>query len=93
MRTPEGGEFYLLTPLPYIVLIILVIIFRSTVADAAISLIGALVLGGLGIYEMYSAPDAMGIEILPFVLLIGCGVILLAQFVRRATMLGKNQRA
>lgn len=87
------GEFYLLTPLPYIVLAILAIIFRSTVAGAAISLIGALVLGGLGVYGMYATPDAMGIGFLPFVLLIGCGVILLAQWVRRAIMLGKHRRA
>jgi len=88
-----GGKFYLLTPLPYIVLAILAIIFRSTVAGAAISLIGALVLGALGVYGMYATTDAMGIGILPFALLIGCGVILLAQLVRGAIMLGKQRRA
>ena len=88
-----AGDAYLLTPLPYIVLAILAIIFRRTVAGAAISLIGALVLGGLGVYGMYATPDAMGIGFLPFVLLIGCGVILLAQLVRRAVMQGKHRRA
>ena len=88
-----ADDAYLITPLPYIVLAILAIIFRSTVAGAAISLIGALVLGGLGVLGMHATPDAMGIGFLPFVLLIGCGVILLAQLVRRAIMQGKHRRA
>ncbi len=81
-----AGDAYLLTPLPYIVLAVLAIIFRSTVGGAAISLIGALVLGGLGVYGMYATTEAMGIALLPLVLLIGCVVILLAQLVRRAVI-------
>jgi len=81
-----AGDAYLLTPLPYIVLAVLAIIFRSTVGGAAILLIGALVLGGLGVYGMYATTEAMGIALLPLVLLIGCVVILLAQLVRRAVI-------
>ena len=88
-----GRDFYLLTWLPYVVLALLAILFRGTVTGGTISLIGALVLGGFGIYCMYTAQDALTISFLSFLLLIGCGVILLAQLVRAAAMKGNHPRA
>ena len=79
-----GGEFYLLTPLPYVVLLIQSIVFRGTTFGATVSLIGALLLGGVGICVTYTAKDAMSIAMLPFTLCAGCGVVVVTQLVRWA---------
>ena len=85
---PDG---YRWAPLPYIVLAILAIVFRRTCVGAAISLIGALVLGGLGVYaKLYVAPDAYTVLFLPYILLTGCGVVLFAQWVRWTVMQGTS---
>jgi hypothetical protein len=87
-----GGEFYLWTPLPYVVLVILAIVFGKTAPGATISLSGALVLCGFGVFVTFTTRDAMGIAMLPFVLLVGCAVVLLAQLARWAVTRGMHGR-
>jgi len=67
---------------PYVVLVILTIIFRKTVTGATISLIGALMIGGYGVFATYTADNAKDIGFTPLVLFAGCVVMLLAQLVR-----------
>jgi len=88
-----GWEDCLWVTLPYVVLMILAIVFRKTVAGATISLIGALMIGGFGVFAMYNTPDAMGIGLVPFFLIAGCGVLLLAQLVRWARIRRTNRRS
>lgn len=77
-----GGDAYALTPLPYVVLVVIALIFGRTVAGATISLTGAAVLATWGVYSFYSMEDAIGILLLPFALLGGCGLVLVAQLIR-----------
>ena len=55
---------------------------------AVISLIAAVVLGGWGMYWSYVWRDAIEVALLPYTLLAGCGVVLLAQLIRWAIMRG-----
>ena len=88
-----GWEDYLWVTLPYVVLMILAIVFRKTVAGATISLIGALLIGVFGVFGTYSTPDALGIGLVPLFLFAGCGVVLLVQLVRSASKRGTHCRS
>ena len=79
---------YPMTLVPYVVLVILAIVFRRTVPGATISLLGALALGGFGVFTTYTAKDEMTIALLPYVLLAGSGLLLLAQLVMRKWRIG-----
>ena len=46
---------------PYVVLVILAIIFRKTVQGATISLISSLMIGGYGVFRTYTAASAKDI--------------------------------
>lgn len=79
-----GPNQYLIQALPYVLLIILGIVFGGTVSGATISLIAALVLGGFGTFVIYTAGgeiDDIGI-LVPIVLFPGCGLVLLVHLVR-----------
>jgi hypothetical protein len=96
LRAPDpamGYAPYLLGPLPYVALIILALVFRRTFPGAVISLIGALVLGGWGVYWTYGWRDAIELALLPLVLFAGCGVLLLVQLIRWAVMRGRHQQS
>jgi hypothetical protein len=67
---------------PYMLLVILAIIFRKTVPGATISLIGALMIGVYGVFRTYTAANAKDIGFTPLVLFAGCVVMLLAQLIR-----------
>jgi hypothetical protein len=89
----RASELYLEAPLPYVALVILALVFRTTLPGAMISLIGALVLGAWGVYWSYGARDGIEAAMLPFVLLAGCGIVLLAQMIRWAMMRRARQQA
>ena len=92
-RLSWGVDTYVWTTLPYVALLILAAAFRKTVPGAMISLIGALMIGGFGVFATYNTRDAMGIGLAPFVLFAGCGVVLLVQLVRWARMRHTNRRS
>jgi hypothetical protein len=85
-RLTWGWGDYLWVALPYALLMILAIVFRQTDAGAGISLIGALLIGGLGVFAMYNTLDAMGVGFIPLYLFACCGLVLLAQLVRWVRM-------
>jgi hypothetical protein len=91
VRAPDpamGYKPYVEAPVPYVALVILALVFRKTLSGAVTSLIGAAVLGGWGVYWSYGWRDAMELALLPYTLLAGCGVLLLAQLIRWAIMRG-----
>ncbi len=54
IRFDAGGGQYLWAQLPYVLIVILAIVFRKTVAGATISLIGAVIIGGFGVYVWHT---------------------------------------
>jgi hypothetical protein len=91
LRTPDptmGYEPYVEVPVPYVALVILALVFRRTLPGAVIALIGTLVLSGWGVYWSYNWRDAIELAFLPYTLLAGCGVVVLAQLLRWAVMRG-----
>ena len=66
---------------PYVVLVILAVVFRKTVPGATISLLGTLMIGGYGVFRTYTAAYAKDIGFTPLVLFAGCVVMLLTQLV------------
>ena len=68
---------------PYMLLFGLTILFSRTTSGAMISLIGSVLLSGLGVCLVYSAGKEIDlIGITPVVLTLGCGIILLIQLIR-----------
>jgi hypothetical protein len=91
LRAPDpsmGYEPYVMAPMPYLALLILALVFRRTLPGAVISLIGALLLSGWGVYWSYGWRDASELALLPYIMLAGCGTVLLAQLIRWAMMQG-----
>jgi len=78
---------------PYVALVVLAIIFKKTVLGATISLVGALMIGGYGVFETYTAANAKDIGFTPLVLFAGCVVMLLAQLVCWGVMWCAHRRA
>ena len=80
-----GPGQYLYQAFPYLLLIILAIACGRSVLAANISLIGSLLIGGCGVFLIYSAGGEIDtIAFTPFILVAGFFVVLLAQFVRLA---------
>ena len=80
-----GPSQYLIQAFPYLLLIVLAIACRRSVLGANISLIGSLLIGGCGVFLIYSAGGEIDtIAFTPFILVAGFFVVLLAQFVRLA---------
>jgi hypothetical protein len=81
-----GAGDYVWVVVPHVVMMILAISFRKTLVGAMISLTGAVIVGAGGHVLTYSNRDAIGVGLAPFILLAGCGVVLLLQLARWALM-------
>ncbi len=93
IRFDAGGGQYLWAQLPYVLIVILAIVFRKTVAGATISLIGAVIIGGFGVYAWHTMPLADAVFAPPFLSVVGCGTVLLLQLVRWVWMRPAQRRS
>ena len=75
-----GPEQFWLQALPYVLLATIAIAFRRTVSGAVISLFASIILSVFGIQLLYTANQ---IWLGPFLLILGCVVLLCAQMIRK----------
>lgn len=78
-----GLGFYVITPLPYGIAACLALKFRSNLVEAVISLGGALAVGPLAVFVMLTAEDALTVQFLWFLSLLGCAFIWLTHLFHR----------
>ena len=75
-----GPEQFWLQALPNVLFATIAIAFRRTVSGAVISLFASIILSVFGLQLLYTANQ---IWLGPFLVMLGCGVLLCAQMIRR----------